>query len=417
MFRFVHDRLAILLTLMGAVLSYKNLHAAASSSSDIRLRVLIEQIKPNEKFYATSPNMFIGSNDLETSDHVSCEFRSLRSYVTPLKRHKKDSSFWFCNSANQSVKIERNLHIHSQTGVISIGEQSYRGHIELLATKDSLYVINHVPLDAYLASLANTEMSSSFPEAALQAQIIAARSYALSTALERRKKMWPFDLYNSQVDQVYKGLSYESTKSWKLARSTARQVLSFNGSVLKAYYHSSSGGQLELPLNVWGGEKAQETGAYKAKPNPYDQKNSADRWQIKLSPDMGAQIKGSGTIHDIKILSRTEGKRVKTLQILGAKGKTLMSGVQFRNLFGPGWIKSALFDIKKQGNAFLIEGRGWGHGVGMSQMGAKVMADTGKSAEQILKFYYPGAHVSIYGRKRAPENFQSSGIPASVSAR
>ncbi len=360
----------------------------------------------------------MGSDDHASADAIDCVFHTglatAMMWINPMLEVDK----WHCKSSAQAVRLQGSLYIHSHGGIINLRGESYRGHLELLPTKEGLLVINHVPLDAYLASLANSEMSSSFPVEALKAQIIAARSYALATALERRKKLWPFDLYNTQSDQVYRGIKLESAKAWQLAKQTSRQVLNFEKQVLKAYYHSSSGGHLELPLNVWGSRRSPGAGAYRAKPNPYDKNLSGGSWSITLSKELGKQLKSSGTFKDIRVLERTEGRRVKRLQITGDKGKSYISGVQFRSLFGPGWIKSALFDIKKQGSSFVVHGKGWGHGVGMSQWGAKVMADSGKSAEQILKFYYPNANVAVYGRStKLDVRVSDKGKVQTVSAR
>jgi stage II sporulation protein D len=362
----------------------------AQASNDILLRILIEKISPG--------SVFTINDDKALADSINCSYKTGLSGATLWANPFVEIDKWQCQSSSQKINLDASIHVHSYRKVFDLLGETYRGHIELLPTKDSLYVINHVPLDAYLASLANSEMSASFPTEALKAQVIAARSYALATALERRKKNLPFDLYNTQFDQVYKGVKYETPKSWQLAKETSKQILNFSRKVLKAYYHSSSGGHLELPMNVWGRSDTASAGAYLAKPNPYDKNLNGGTWTITLSKDLGSQIKASGVFREIKTLDRTEGKRVKRLEIIGDKGRTQISGVQFRNLFGAGWIKSALFDIKKRGSSFVIEGKGWGHGVGMSQWGAKVMADSGKSAEQILKFYYPNANVAVYGR-------------------
>jgi stage II sporulation protein D len=393
-----------------------NLEASASeSTNEILLRVLVATVKPDQSLTLSGSNIFMGSADHKTSDSIKCEFHSGLSVGSLWSNPMLELHKWHCKSERQMAKVDSSLFIHSHRRLLSFNGQTYRGHLELVLNKNSLQVINHVPLDAYLASLANSEMSSSFPEEAIKAQIIAARSYALSMALERRKKHWSFDLYNTQYDQVYRGVQYESAKSWKLAKETSRQVLRFDRGVLKAFYHSSSGGHLELPTNVWSRNKAAGTeAAYRAKPNPYDENLKGGSWSINLSRELGEQVRATGPFLEIKVLERTEGKRVRRLQITGKRGKTQFSGVQFRNLFGPGWIKSALFDVKKQGSSFVIEGKGWGHGVGMSQWGAKVMADRGKSAEQILKFYYPEASVAIYGK---PTSISSSGPTTTASAR
>ncbi|HVJ64906.1 MAG TPA: SpoIID/LytB domain-containing protein [Bdellovibrionota bacterium] len=363
----------------------------------IRLRVLLKKINQDEVLSIGGGKVFVGSDERATAPSLQCSYYSGLAQPLMWTNPLLQADRWHCKSTTQNLKVEAPIFVHAKGAALTLDGDAFRGHLELVPLKNQLLVINHVPIDAYLASLANSEMSASFPTEALKAQIIAARSYALSTALDRRQKRWPFDLYNTQFDQVYRGIRYETPKSWELARLTTRQVLNYKRNVLKAYYHSSSGGQLEVPLNVWSDSRL-HAGAYRAKVNPYDKNIGSGIWQITLSRDLGKQIKASGPFRDIRVMERTEGKRVKRLRIVGDRGQTELSGVQFRNLFGSGWIKSALFDVKKQGSSFVIQGKGWGHGVGMSQWGAKVMADAGKSAEQILKFYYPGANVAIYGR-------------------
>lgn len=370
------------------------------SNHEIRLRVLVKQLQPNEPLLLKGSSLYLSQYEQETSNEVSCSYTHPSKLDLIWKTPNTKDEGWYCNFGEINFKVTKSIYIKSTSQIIQQNKDSYRGYLELLPASKTLFVINHVPMDHYLASLTNLEMSAGFPEEALKAQTIAARSYALSTALDRRSKLWPFDLYNTQIDQVYKGAKHETENSLRIAKETSGQVLTYSGKILKAFYHSSSGGHLEAPLNVWNSEHAQEIGAYEAKPNPYDKNLKNDLWSIQLSKNLGNQLQKVGAIRSVDITQRTEGKRVKQVTIRGERGNLKMTGSEFRNLLGPGWLKSTMFHVKAEKESLVIEGKGWGHGVGMSQWGAKNMAASGSTAREILKFYYPKAKLSIYGSKK-----------------
>ncbi|MFC2048897.1 hypothetical protein ACFLR5_01595, partial [Elusimicrobiota bacterium] len=102
---------------------------------------------------------------------------------------------------------------------------------------------------------------------------------------------------------------------------------------------------------------------------------------------------GIGDIKKIKFLSRTKSGRVDIMRIYHTEGKLELTGHRFRMAVGPDKIKSTMFSIDRARPDFLFYGRGWGHGVGMCQWGAKGMAERGKSYKKILNKYYPGTKV------------------------
>jgi stage II sporulation protein D len=267
----------------------------------------------------------------------------------------------------------------------------YRGSLRLYQDNEKLQVINLVGLDSYLAGLVNKEVRSDWPEEAVKAQVIAARSYALASAADRRKKDSLFDLSSDESDQVYDGFLPEDAQANRLVRQTEGLVIFHREEVLKAYYHSSNGGFSEIPENVWGSASF-DNAAYMTRASPVDAADKGNEWQVQISPQMGSLL-GVGRIHSIRITKRSHGQRVKSVVVSGTEGSKALSGAQFRNAFGPRWLKSTLFSIDQTGVGWVLRGRGWGHGVGLSQMGARRMATKGRTAQQILDFYYPFANV------------------------
>ena len=319
---------------------------------------------------------------------------------------------WICRAPNyQSVLSDGKLHLEAAAGFLAVGENFYRGTLDLIQKGDKLILVNNLGIEPYLAGLVNREVRSDFPAEAVKAQVIAARSYALAVAAARRKADSDFDLFGSEADQVYDGTIREDSASFRLARETADLVLFHRGDVLKAYFHAASGGQSELPQNVWGPSKDSfDDLAYKAERSEVDAEIKSAQWSIVLSPKMGVLWPGLGDIRNIRVLKRTEGQRVAQIRIDGERESKTLSGADFRNKLGNKWVKSTYFTITKKGTQWLLAGRGWGHGVGLSQWGAKALAESGKTAEQILSHYYPFSELH-----KLPLEMGESSTPLKVS--
>ena len=123
-------------------------------------------------------------------------------------------------------------------GDLQIGERRYRGQLQILPIDSGLRVINHLPLEQYLASVVGSEMPASWPQAALRAQAVAARTYVL----RQRKPRALFDVTATTASQVYRGVEAETASTREAVAATRGQVLLFEGGLLEAVFHSSSGG-------------------------------------------------------------------------------------------------------------------------------------------------------------------------------
>jgi stage II sporulation protein D len=299
---------------------------------------------------------------------------------------------WLCKSGSLAWTIKPSLRFTDRSGFMRIGRKWYRGALDLVTRGEVLYVINAVPVEDYLSGLMHGEMPHAFEAEALKAQAVAARSYAVATALERRARGQVFDLTDNTRDQMYPGAHTESEKGGKAVRETSDEYLLAGNTVLKSFYHAASGGHSELPANVWGGATplAAPTG-FDAQLNPWDK--GAYAWNLQLSPALFARYPELGEIVDIQVSRLTEGFRVSHIKILGSQSEREMTIQDLEALLGASWIKSRKFEIVKEAKSWKLSGEGWGHGVGLSQVAANNMAKAGKTYREILEFHYPKASV------------------------
>lgn len=368
----------------------------------VELKVLIRSLSQERSFHVSGESLRVGNVFLEAP--LSCSFFNLQqAFFMPAALSDQmpntnpfKKGDWRCRSGDLNFSLHSPLVIAAQSanGFMEIGHERFRNKIELVPRGGELYLVNDVPLEPYLAGLVNKEMRSSFPKEAVKAQVIAARSYALATMAERREGglNW-YDLKGTEADQVYAGAHTEDRVSLRLVEETKGYVLMHQNDILKAYYHASSGGYTELPQNVWGKNKSSDFEyAYLARHSPWDSEGSAaTNWSLRVNPALGAMWPGVGKILDLQVMQRSAGQRVEKIKVRGLLGTVVWSGQEFRRRLGVKWLKSSLFSVQRLPEGFLISGRGYGHGVGMSQLGAKAMAKTGKSAREILEFYYPYA--------------------------
>jgi stage II sporulation protein D len=213
-------------------------------------------------------------------------------------------------------------------GKIKIGgEGKFRGDLVAAASGRSLLVINQLSLDDYVAGVIANEMPSSWPLAALQAQALAARSYALSTGAGHG----PFDVYDDTRSQVYGGLASETKRTNRAVRRSKRQVLEYRGDVITAYFSSSSGGRTE---NVeYGFPGASPQPYLKSVKDPYDGASPDHRWRLRYSRNgIEAALSGlvKGRFKGIKVTKRGVSPRIVSAKIRGSGGSTRVSGSDLR---------------------------------------------------------------------------------------
>lgn len=294
-------------------------------------------------------------------------------------------------SRNQKVHLGqwkgRSLWIDPQEdGYVWIGDRWYRGETQLIHDGSDLTVINQVELEKYLYSVVGGEMPTSWPQEALKAQAVAARSYAMYKQKRSRNQL--YDLYSTTASQVYKGVSSETPSTLEAVNSTKGQVLTYGGEVILAVFHSSSGGYTENVEDVWTRPLPYLRGVV-----DYDQTAPVYQWQKVLSGrEIGQRLGNMGTVRSLLPQGRTPQGRVTNLKVVSNRGTKTITGNEFRKALN---LRSTLFQINDQGGQFIISGRGFGHGIGLSQWGAYYLATQGANYRQILGHYYQQVKLAL----------------------
>lgn len=280
----------------------------------------------------------------------------------------------------------------SAAASLQINGKGYRGVIEITAADKGLLVVDELPLEDYLVGLINCEISSQWPIEVVKAQAVIARTYALYQ-MEARKNA-QFHLESSVMDQVYDGCDIEDSRAARGVGETAGEVLTIDGKVIQAFYHSKCGGHTEAAENVWGVSLPYLQGV----DCKYCLTAAASRWEQAIAlKKIESLLKGGGYqvagLRDIKPGRKNRSGRLTDLTIHSARGSLIISAVNFRKLIGYSVIKSTNFEVRTAGDEALFSGAGYGHGVGLCQWGAKQRAEDGFVYREILSYYYPGTRL------------------------
>lgn len=272
----------------------------------------------------------------------------------------------------------------SENGFVWIGDRWYRGRVQLIPGEGGVTAINHVDIDDYLYSVVGSEMPSSWPQEALRSQAVAARSYAFYHRNKATSRS--FDLNSNQSSQVYKGIQGEAASTRSAVDATRDKVITHGGRVIEAVFHSSSGGHTENSEHVW----SQAVPYLKGVPD-FDQNAPVYSWKSEFSlEELGDLIGYSGTIEAVEVMSRSPQGRAKEMNIIGDEGELTITGNTFRKQLG---LRSTKFDLAVRPEGITVSGNGFGHGIGMSQWGARGMAEKGHEHDEILTHFYKGTRL------------------------
>ncbi len=275
---------------------------------------------------------------------------------------------------------------------MTVGKAKYRGLLILQVASNGMEVINRLGVETYLYGVVPKEMAPDWPLEALKAQAVAARSYALFLKEKRRDK--PFDLMATTASQVYGGYDAKYRKAIGAVDATRGQVMTHGGKVAIAYYHANSGGHTEDAGNVWVADMPYLKGIT----DPYSKKVPGNKWQCSLRAqdiEQALAVSGMhvGKVTGLRPLGTSASGRVRTVRIISDSGAFSIKSNNFRLKLDPIKVKSTRFAIAQNGDEFQLSGTGFGHGVGMSQWGARNMALAEESYERILAHYYQGASL------------------------
>jgi stage II sporulation protein D (peptidoglycan lytic transglycosylase) len=273
-------------------------------------------------------------------------------------------------------------------------KRRYEGFLELVPSKNGFYIINHIPVEAYLEGVLNAEISTAWPIEVVKAQSVIARTYALYKRKHRKNKLW--HVSSSHSDQVYKGINISDQRGIQAIQQTRGIVVEYQGKLAQTFYHSNCGGITEDPRAIWTNSIPYLT----VKSVPYGKKDPRFSWETSFSQEELQQVlRRAGlkvnNINSLSILDYTSSGRVNQLSINRSETLTLPAA-EFRKHAGYGRVQSLLFDVIRVPGGFHFKGKGNGHGVGLSQWSAKEMAEIGYRYHEILYFFYNGIKLARY---------------------
>jgi stage II sporulation protein D len=291
-------------------------------------------------------------------------------------------------------------------------QAAYPGTLEVGRRPDGhLYLITELTFPQYLKGIA--EVPGSWPQQALEAQVVAARTYAIAhmnTGGAQAREL-NYNLCSTDACQVYRGLAIQDGvygENWaKAVDDTAGQILEYGGKPIDAFYFSTSNGHTYSAADVFGG-----SGVPYLQPvsESDDTASPTSSWSVRMPlTDLAEILRLSGSWGSEAIDSvALQGDTVK---VAGGGKSTTMALSSFRNRLNnqgncltpkryptaasgggnlPQVVPSVWMTLRQDGSAIVMAGRGWGHGVGMVQWGAKGKADRGLDYRQILSYYYGG---------------------------
>ncbi len=327
-------------------------------------------------------------------------------------------------------------------GIVTYNSKRYRGGFGAArSSSNDMAVINYLMMNHYLYGVVPKEMSGAWELEALKAQSVVARNYALTSLNSHRNE--GYDLCDNTHCQVYGGYEAEAANSNMAVDETIGELLYYDDELVVGYYHANSGGVTADISNVWGDEKPYLKSVY----DPFSIGKPRSDWELTMSKQYiedklyqhGYNI---GSLQSVQIVDVSDDKRVQRIDFIGTNGTASVKKEKMRKIFGYVEFKSIYYDIDSNtplyvantsevsritlssssaydGNKvvkvnpsrayiqgvngkrslnfssdkYKFVGHGFGHGIGMSQWGAKAMAEQGYSYKDILYHYYTDTHL------------------------
>ncbi len=286
----------------------------------------------------------------------------------------------------------------------------YKGIIFIYPAGETVGVINHLSLEDYVKGVLTKEMPIGTGEQnieALKAVAICIRTYAIN---RMKNGNTLFDLFKDTRDQVYGGLDAEHPLSNKAVEETKGLILKYDGEPATIYYHSTCGGMTESSQNIFTREEVPYLKSIEDGYPPNCIISNRFSWKEKYSNevftkrliDASLLAEGDYSIKEININSRFSSGRVNEMEIVvqdrsGNESSIKIYGNSIRNIIktadGSMSLWSTLFDVDKTGSEIIINGKGFGHGVGLCQWGAIGLSRNGSNYKEILEHYFPGTEL------------------------
>jgi stage II sporulation protein D len=284
------------------------------------------------------------------------------------------------------------VEVRGRDGDIILSGMALPGRVIVKRVNHRLLVINELDFEDYIKGVVPAEMNSNWHLEALKVQAIAARTYALYQIRHGTNR--DFDLFASTKDQVYRGRNAVNYAVVRAVEQTRDLIITYQGLPIFAAYHSTAAGPTEDASYVW----AMDLPYLKGVECPFDIESPRYQWRTDVSLTFLEQRLREeaylvGTIASIDPIGYSPSGRVAQVRILHSGGELFLRGEDLRRVVGYTTLASTMFDFELTGLRIQFTGRGAGHGVGLCQWGAKVLAERGYSAGTILTYYYPGTEI------------------------
>lgn len=333
--------------------------------------------------------------------------------------------------------------------IINIDSKPYRGYVRLISNGTTFNVINVVKLEEYLYGVLPLEMATGWPVEALKAQAVCARTYAAKDV--GRFEQYGFDVTDTTLSQVYGGMKVEKEDTTRAVDETRGLIATYNGKIAETYYFATSSGTTLDVKDVWGSENypylvpvddslqaniMPDSGAWKVEytkneltelfekkgagigivldvtVDEYNQQGAVMKLTFKGADGTKSYTKGkTRDILNLKsqtytLTKLTTGGEDKELTVLSGKGNSnIKLNMNVLSKDGQTVVSNKLNVLSKDKiecfektdgdfTGIRLNGTGNGHGIGMSQNGAKAMAKAGYTFDEIIKHYYTGVELT-----------------------
>jgi len=360
----------------------------------------------------------IGSLNICAGQKVAGQTCKGRIVISSIKKQngKPSVNLETSKKSNLIVFLPCTLQALSSQNFFELNENSFRGSIIIAEGEDNTFsIVNYCNVEEYLRGVVPLEIGKRSQKEidAVKAQAIAARTYTYKKMVERQNK--PFDMYSSIKDQVYGGINAEEPSCDHAILSTKGVVLVYNNELIYSYYHSTCGGMTANIHDVWNSGKIipylKSVEDIDSNGKEYCSISSKFTWSVSWKPSVLASIINmfsakmnkkliQGSIKSLNVVNRFSCGRISKLLITTTTNSYTFSGdnIRFalrRNEKNNPILYSSKFKIVENNhNDIRIEGKGYGHGIGMCQMGAIGRARSGQLYNEILQTYYPGSYLA-----------------------
>ena len=359
--------------------------AVSFGISEPLVRVLIADNLRSVTFTATTKGKLIDAD-------VNRTIRYTKPYA-PVTIITKGNKLYFKSYTRLSSKMI----FTPIEGRLYYNKRHYRGYFKIVSNKGKIQLINVVKMEEYLYGVLKNEVNLNWNMEMLKVQAVAARTYAYYT-LKRVRENDPgaeYDLRADNLSQVYGGMESEAKVAIDAVDATRGEMILYKGRPIDAVYHSESGGITASAKEVWG----RDVPYLKAVYSPFERNAPHYHWRYFLSyAEIGHVLRTMGYniwgVNKVRVISRTESGRIGKMRVYSRFGYHYdVEGKDFRLKVGPKKLLSTLCVLESSEKGITFVGKGYGHGVGLPQWGAKGYTERGYDYKFILQHFYTGTKV------------------------